>query len=196
MIPDGEYQAVPIWSLTGDPEQMSCVLGIIPDVNSSFSSVSAMCQNVSDALVAAQVCNAASMASGWTFLGVRGYQRVGSAIIVGEFATSIAGTGTWENPPNNCSVLWRKVSATPGRAGRGRMYLPPFSVDEIGTAKTGVLSTGFVAGQVIRADALLVELAARETVLTIQHADGSPSTPVTRLVPQNQLATQRRRMRR
>lgn len=196
MIPDGEYQAAPTWTLAGDAEEMTCVLGIRPTPGNTFSSVSYMCELVNQALLAAQVCTAATMATGWTYLGVTGYQRVGTDIIAGAFPQAIAGTGAWGTPPNNCTVLWKKLSSDPGRSGRGRMYLPPFGVDETTVSASGVLGTTFLSGQVTKANAVLTEFASRELLMTIQHADGSPSTPVLQLAPQSQMATQRRRMRR
>lgn len=115
---------------------------------------------------------------------------------------AIIGTSTAEKLPQNCAYLIQKQTLRPGRAGKGRCFLPNVApegqVDNVGV----ISPTSLVSGQEA-CDLWLDTLASEvpvETPMFLLHNQGIPSgtTPdsVFRLQLDTRIATQRRRLRR
>lgn len=117
--------------------------------------------------------------------------------------TAMVGSSTAEKLPQNCAYLVQKVTTRPGRAGKGRCFLPGIapeqSVDDV-----GVLTSGAILSAQDACDLWLVTLAnatgAVKTPMVLLHNAGIPGgstpTPVTALRIDSRIATQRRRLRR
>jgi hypothetical protein len=118
-----------------------------------------------------------------------------SAPISGEGTSRAFGGSVIESCPPNCAVLVQKRTATGGRRGRGR-YFWPWAASETSVSEGGVWATAsrnnFQTGQ----EGFLAELTTNNVPMMLFHADGGAPSPVTSLVTQTLLATQRRRMRR
>lgn len=111
-----------------------------------------------------------------------------------EFAAAAIGGIGGAGSPSNAAYLVRKNTSLGGRQGRGRMYLP--GVAESTTGSDGAIDPGtrdIIQDEVTTFGNLLV-LASIPMVLL--HTDATAPTPVTTLVLQGRIATQRRRLRR
>lgn len=118
-------------------------------------------------------------------------------------SVAIVGTSTAEKLPQNCAYLVQKITTRPGRAGKGRCFLPGIapetSVDDV-----GVLTSGAITSAQASCDEWLEGLdggySAVSTPMVLLHNAGIPGgstpTPVTALRIDSRIATQRRRLRR
>lgn len=125
-----------------------------------------------------------------------------------KFGPSATGpTGVWPGAvngsiggtvsPPNTTFLMRKTTAFGGRAGRGRLYLPGVAENDVGN-EGAVLPARLTALNVAGED-LLGQLEVGNLQAVLLHGVGSPitaPTPLTGLVGDSRVATQRRRLRR
>lgn len=196
VVPTGEF-GVSLWFHNGMiAKDQSVTFGAL---NSVDDDPFAVCTNIYDALVTnpgvnPSFCEATSMASGWSFLGVDAFFQDASGPIGASFRSTVAGTGSDNDVPVNCAVLMTKSTATGGRHGRGRSYWPPFFA-AMTTDSDG--SLGGVTGAFLDAvfAQVLTELTFPGVQLVLHHADGSAGTLITSVSFSESLATQRRRMR-
>lgn len=117
---------------------------------------------------------------------------------------SAKGTAAGEKLPQNCALLVRKQTSRAGRTGRGRMYLPGV-LNEGQVSQTGFLSPSEAALCEERVEIFLENLRdgsggqVTPTPMVLLHNAGVPGgttpTEVTSLVIDQQIATQRRRLR-
>jgi hypothetical protein len=195
VVPVGEVQVVLRWLAAGDPEEMVSTFGI--SGRGPYSSAQDVAVSVA-AITATELCPATLMASGYTFVGVTAYvQQDAFGAEVGESLVNIAGSGGWSALPNNCAVLVRKRTASAGRQGRGRLFLPPYRIGEDDVDLAGVIDGGAIGSLQSEIDdwVLALETAFTGDDLVLFHQDGDP-TPITSWGVDNKLATVRRRMRR
>lgn len=121
----------------------------------------------------------------------------GSDPLVGTFTDAIPGGVAQDSVPSNCAVLVHKRTARGGRRGRGRMYLPwaapDNQVDDVGNLTVGHQSDVSDSLEVFRTALGLVGHS-----LVLLHSTGlsvtGPPDPVTALVVDAKIATQRRRL--
>lgn len=112
------------------------------------------------------------------------------------------GTGSSAKLPQNCALLVRKATARGGRSGKGRMYIPNV-LPETAVDNVGVIDSATVTAFQDVADELLTQLTGDpgpSLPMVLLHnnsltVDPTP-TPVTALVVDSLIATQRRRLRR
>lgn len=104
--------------------------------------------------------------------------------------------------PQNSAILVRKRTDAAGRRGRGRLYIPEVSESDVDNV--GNLSSTYRSAWQTRATALLANLSdsAFDGVLpmvVLHRSEGAgvepAPTPVTALVVETRIATQRRRLR-
>jgi len=121
---------------------------------------------------------------------------VGTIRIDGSIA-AVAGTLAGASVVQNTAHLVRKFTAEGGRRGRGRMYVP--TPTETNVNAIGVLLAAYITSRQAELVAMQTALAAHADVdgLALLH-DSAPftPTPITSLVLQQVVATQRRRLRR
>jgi len=105
--------------------------------------------------------------------------------------------GSINSLPNNCALLVRKVTGFSARKMRGRMYQPPFNFDESGVDRNGLLAGATLTTMTSRYHTLFTTLTGGPTILSLRvlHSDATSPTVITDLVPQQQIGTQRNRMR-
>jgi hypothetical protein len=109
-----------------------------------------------------------------------------------EFAELIGGGGPNACSPPNVCWLVKKVTASGGRANRGRMYLP--GVYESAVDNTGQLTGSEPADMQAQIDEWFAALAAIDVTPVILHSGSSDPTPVITVTVEAVVATQRRRL--
>jgi len=181
------------FQLTGDPEPMFTALGV------SLTLGAVPSQTTTDALLTIMRDTFDSWNSPSYTVGP-GHMLWGAAVGTIRFdgtITPAAGTLTGEPVPQNTAHLVKKITASGGRRGRGRMYVP--TPTETNVAPNGVLLTAYVTARQAELVSMKAALAAHADVgdLALFH-DSAPftPTPITLLSLQSLVATQRRRLRR
>jgi hypothetical protein len=120
----------------------------------------------------------------------------------GTGGTVVQGTNAGiATPPQNCALLVQKRTERGGRAGRGRMFWPLFQISETSVSPAGVVGSVEVTGWQDAMDDLLVNLNAVSQPMHLLHSAPPvgpplPPDPVTALIVQTTIATQRNRLRR
>lgn len=121
--------------------------------------------------------------------------------VIGVAVGTVAGTDARAVVPQNTAYLVHKRSAVAGRAGRGRLYLP--GVAEAAVNAVGQVDPGQVSGYQALLTTWLAAIAsalASDGMVVLHDSDGAYSAaspyPVTSLVMDNRVATQRQRLRR
>lgn len=188
-IPPDYMQSTQRWHLAGRPDPFTVVLGhhvTIPD------EVNELALQVRTAWLG-HLSPASGMAVGYTLGNCTVLYNDGlGALQIGEAPGSTAGTRAGSNaPPSNCSLLMSKRSGLAGRENRGRMFMPPFLLEESSVNQAGEFTVGNLQDS---ANDFLVQLALG-IPMVILHTGVETPTPVTTLVVRGRLATQRRRMR-
>lgn len=106
--------------------------------------------------------------------------------------------GDFAAPPPNVAALLRKRTDRPGRGGRGRMYLP-WCFDESAVNALGRLDGAVIAALDDAGETWLASGAAGLQEVVLLHNIGTPGgttpTVINAIVPDTQIATQRRRNR-
>lgn len=111
-----------------------------------------------------------------------------------ELGVAIPGTQAAETVTPNTAALFKKVTDFGGRQGRGRFYLPGYP--ETGVSGAGVIAGAGVTANQTAATALLTQLSLEGIPMVLLHGAAlNTPDPVTSLVAQAQVATQRRRNR-
>lgn len=196
VVPVGFGEATFIYSLSGDPERMTTSLGF----RSTGGTTEADLATAGADLVLAWGDNwhptAADLNDQWTWVGA--FLRI-NASDTGEkeVETNVNLVGTnvdATTDPQNIAILIKKLSGFSGRKNRGRMFVPPFSLGQNATSPTGMLDPAFVAGTQVVADALVAPDTCQTVILHTSALDDP--VDIATLVVENQIATQRRRLRR
>lgn len=117
----------------------------------------------------------------------------GEPFLVGETATAITGSLSGTALPPNCAYLLKKVTGLSGRPYQGRMYIP--GVPEASVNEGGFLESADLASLQINATQFLGALATAGYPMVLLHTAVLPPTPVTSLIVDTRIGTQRRRMR-
>lgn len=193
LIPLGFSLAKYEVSLSGDSEVMIFTLGHevgVPGIGAANSLFDALTDTVP----------AANWGTNFTLLGVElvaGTQTQGKGPYLSFHSdlAAVAGTSAAKRSPNNTAALVRKDTSTPGRRGRGRMFLPGWIPDAniaengnidsaVRTTRQGLLNTWHAR---LLTDGL-------DPVLFHDTAPEAPSA-VNSFTLAPKMATQRRRMR-
>lgn len=107
--------------------------------------------------------------------------------------------GVLADDPSPCAVSWlvKKVTLLGGRAGRGRMFIP--GIGEAASLDGGVILAAAKNAMQTECDDFLTAVNGADLTPVLLHGAGSPiatPTPITSLVVDATVATQRRRQRR
>lgn len=188
VIPPGFAQIVYRWTLAGDPEEMISTVGADTSAEGGATAI-----NWREAWLSA--FPAISYSSNWFFLGVRAYiGQDGGPPVIQDAPANLQGTGEQNTTPQNCSLLVRKSTALGGRAGRGRMFLPPFNLDEGNVDAKGMLDLDYLNDMQTLFNAVFLPVA--PVILHDSATPGAPApTPITGWTVDPRIATQRRRLR-
>lgn len=188
IIPEGFGQITHIFTGAGLPTGGAVVYGIEPVV-------------VGNPTAIAEAAETAFTDAFGTFL-TTGVTLTNTLCKIGPNATGAVGesggTFVFSGTPPAASAavcyLIQKRTALGGRANRGRMYLP--SVAEANVGSDGTLTAGAVSTLQTAADAFLTDLDTASIPMVVLHTGVGAPTPVTELVVQTVVATQRNRQRR
>lgn len=113
-----------------------------------------------------------------------------------EVSAGLGGGVSGECSAPNTTFLIRKITASGGRAGRGRMFLP--GVAESAVTLGGNVVSPFASDNTSAWNAFRIDMNLADLPIVLLHGDGSPiSTPteVTSFLCDSKVATQRRRLR-
>lgn len=187
-IPEGFSRVAYRFSLSGDPEVMITTMGYETAVVGQ-AVAEAFATTFQDAFPPAEY------SASYTFLGVRMEAGAdGGPPVIYEAVRTAVGTAASAPLTQNVAILVRKTSLLGGRRGRGRMFLPPMFLPEGEVSANGMINVGPLAAvQNSVTQAFFTDL---DPVLL---HDNVPSilapTPITNVIVQAQVATQRRRLR-
>lgn len=115
---------------------------------------------------------------------------------IGTAGTSTLGTATLNAPPPNCAILMQKTTARGGRRGRGRSFLSPCIVDESNVGPSGTIAVtplGVINSNIATMLAAMTG-SSYPPYLLHDFSEVAPD-PITGMVAQARMATQRKRMR-
>lgn len=138
---------------------------------------------------------AATMLTGWTFAGVEVFEQTSLGPVSGLSTTSHSGTASGGNVVVNTALLVNKTTALGGRMNKGRIYVPLCQVSEETLDAGGFIGSSAVANLQGRYTVAFQQSILVDAQLCVHHSDGSAGTPMTGLVVQSKVATQRRRLR-
>lgn len=193
VIPEGFSNGHIRYSLSSDPEEMTTAIGFSSAPGTSGEEEAFLLIN---SLSDAGLIDPAVFMSVYTFLGVRVERQTETGTLVTEVDEPVVGTMAGAPLPNNCAHLIDKVTNAGGRAFRGRMFWPPCFVAETGIDHQGNMAVGS------QNDLTLVFEAWRDAMVTnsipavLFHSNPALTpTLITSLRMQQQIATQRERMR-
>lgn len=201
-VTPGGVQVALRWALEGDNEEMVSTIGL--SGRGPYADAQAVAVAVAG-LALADITAPAMLGVTWTFVGATAYvYQDGGAAEVGESNVNSAGSMGSQSLTSNTAVLVKKRTAQSGRRGQGRMYIPGGIIAEGDVGNNGSMSAGAVAALQTRFTDFLDDLNAAfdPDEVVLWHSLGGPSgvevlpgTPVTALVVDTVVATQRRRMR-
>lgn len=216
IIPPGHAQCAIHWQLTGDLEPILNVHGI--EVVAGTTDPNAIAQQVYNAWHTAFTVADYDASYNLQKCVVQLGQDAADPLI-GEYVGNFQGSRAGTCPSQNVSILVTKVTALGGRRHRGRMFLPAGLVLASEVGETGLLDatrrntlqamctqlrTSLIGGTGIESPELLHATATKwvlnendqpRRVIDPSAPAPPPPTPITAFSVQNQVATQRRRMR-
>lgn len=193
IIPLDGTLAVFRFSLVGDLQPMVITLGLAETAGYDGTLV---VQALYQAAVAVgRPFNPAAVMTPYAIEGVTCYHQTPAGFVVHEHNEHLQGTSPGNPVPSNCALLVKKVTAFGGRKNRGRMYVPPMNFTDTNVDNHGVMNDqpGLQANWNAFYVAITTDPEIPEPV--VYHSDGSPGTPITSFVVDDQIATQRTRMR-
>lgn len=197
IIPVDYCQANVVISLNSDDEPMICTFGVHAVDETNINS------DLADDLMTEFGAAFAGLVAEGYFLEqvvLYGFNGLGPSEVHISTLARIPFTREVSPLPNNCAYLIRKRTDAAGRRGRGRFYLP--GVAEANVSPTGVLDGVLLPEANTAAAAFLTGVQALTSVqdmVVLHRSEGlgtEPApTPVTSLVADTRIATQRRRLR-
>lgn len=194
-IPVGYSQVVYVFRGPGAIKNSTMTLGVHFGTSADVPDIAANAYDAVTAGTGDNLCEAASMLTGWQFLGTDVTYMDESGPLIASHRATITGTKAGSPLPTNCSFLVSKSSATGGRAGRGRWFVPPFMLGESGIDGNGVIDSGAAAVLQGYLNVFMTQAAATALDPVILHSGAGLPAPITAMTLQPLLATQRRRMR-
>lgn len=183
------------WLLDGDSEEMVSTIGL-----DNIATITEQ-EQVDAAVDEWQTAFPSSvMGSEWTMVGGSyTFLDAGGLPITVDRITQQGGALGITTPSNQVAVLARKLTASGGRRNRGRMFLPPAYLDRQQTGPTGLIGTAYLDTYQDGLDAWRAAPMGSVTIgglISLLHSAAPiASTPITNLLVETKVATQRRRLR-
>lgn len=209
-IPNGFGEIIYRYGFVNDPEDKTVSLGFRSELGGTVG-------NLDDAGAAALAAwvdtfhstGAPTLAVPWEFRGVVIRYKVADVEYLLEGGTPIVGSATTSVVTTNTGILVKKRTGLSGRGNRGRLYPPPYNLDEADVEPTGEIDSTIVGDYQAQFDALLLELTSNDVQPVILHAmvlddpgpppvyvpPTDPPVDITAFLVTPKAATQRRRMR-
>lgn len=189
-IPTGFAQVNLQWTGTGTPTGAEVVFGVNQDFGMGPADV---CTAVEAAIEASDIDEVWSANATLSNIHVKlGPNTTGPAADLGVSFVGLNGGNTGYA---GASLLVHKITATGGRKGRGRMFIPAIPEGDI--AIGGNIEVAPLATAVTQFDAFLAALTTELVPMVLLHNDpGDAPDDVTALLVDSKAATQRNRQRR
>lgn len=132
----------------------------------------------------------------WTFVGCSTTTMTATGPLVADWFLPIVGSATADGLLCNSALLVRKNTAAGGRKNRGRMFVPPFDLQEEVVNTAGFVSATEIPQYQLQYNDFFAEMVTLglEPTLFHSHPDDAP-TPLTGFTVTALVGTQRRRMR-
>jgi hypothetical protein len=179
--------------LIGDVEPMVTTIGYGVEVGTSPESAALTLGTIATGAQGPFPPNV--MSNQYSFEGTDVVQNVGGAYFTSEDIYHSQGSANSGPLPQNCAFLIHKLTNTPGRKGRGRMFLPPFYADETTVTPTGFLTNPDGFSSLWNNFRTAIVDHADFTGFFVLHADGSTPSAIHTFRCDDRVATQRRRLR-
>lgn len=195
LIPVGYTQVVYVFRGPGATKNSTMTLGAHYGTGSDVEDIAGAAYDLVTAGVGDNLCEAASMLVGWQFLGTDVTYMDESGPLIASYRSTVTGTKDGSPLPVNCSFLVSKSSATGGRKGRGRWFVPPFMLGESGVDGQGQISSGIIPTLQGYLDQVMSQNTAIGFGACILHSVAGTPAEITAMTLQPQIATQRRRLR-
>lgn len=201
VIPQGYAKILHSLTLAGDAERMAVTYGVSVDPGVTVADVGDLAAECAQAfidnaldLISNQYSVTETVAT--VQLGVVGVDDP----VIGTSAASGTGAQVGDPVPQNTAFLVHKRTATGGRGGRGRMYLP--GVPEAQVNHVGALTGAAVTAGNLNLEQFRLDVNFAPTVTSMVLLHNSPGAyaaalphPITALTLDTIVSTQRRRLR-
>ena len=120
--------------------------------------------------------------------------NLGAGVQSWVYPTSpVAGSQTGTRMVPQVSYLVKKLTAAPGRSGRGRMYLPGCTSDSVDT--NGAVDPSFVSDRNADLVSMLLDMSSSDYSAMLLHSGAGTPNDIVNMSCEVTVATQRRRMR-
>lgn len=191
VIPPGFAEVVNVFDIAGPAGPALVVFGVDPATETDPTVIASDIGPMWDTTVGPLK----AMHSSVTLTEVRvTLGQDGGPPTVGAATFSLQGDVAGNGMTPQVTYLIKKVTGFGGRAFRGRMYWP--GVQEEAISDSGSISATLDAALLAAADEFLDTLDTGGYPMVLLHTDGLIApTPVTALIPDGRVATQRRRVR-
>lgn len=209
-VPNGFGEIVIRYGFTDDPEDKTISLGF----RSTLGAAQADLETAGLAVWAEYIATFHStgeptMAVPWELRGFVMRTRAADVDYLAEGGTPVVGDATTNVVVTNSAVLVKKRTGLAGRGNRGRVFAPPFGLDEDNVTPGGIITAGIVDDYQDQWDAFLAGVQAADAELVVLHAmvlddpgpppvyvpPTDPPVDITNFIVQSKVATQRRRLR-
>jgi hypothetical protein len=202
-IPEGHALIRYEWSLIASGTPMVSSIGVQHEPDADPSLVT---EHAVNAFLNGFPLNL-TLGSGYRFVGATGYFGPTPDPVVYFHPVGLNGGGTFAPAAPHTCMLIKKRTLTPGRKGRGRMFLPAGYVSEGEVNEAGVFSSPGQGAATTRVNEFFSGLQGQETdtealmgaVLFHQTSgtgQGDYPSAITQLIADPMVATQRERLRR
>lgn len=141
-------------------------------------------------------CAPSTVADSTRFNGTKVYIQKEVGLVLGEHTANIDCTRSTQPPAPQVALICKKRTALVGRRYRGRMYLPASYLVGTQVGPSGVIDTTALAAIQTRMTNWLADMASSLQPVVLFHTTAPfTATPVTSLVLETVIGTQRRRVR-
>lgn len=206
-IPDGYAQGFIRWRAADDPEEMVCTIGLKQTAIDDTAQL--MADDLDDVCqLAGSLADPAKINDEYSYVGTKVILHTAGGLDVGQVDDVVAGTAVGDGLVNNAAILVKKITASAGRWGRGRMFLPPCYTNNDVVTANGMISSVAVGQIQDILDVFLAGFAAVDEIdgpYLLHYPRTDPPSPspdptpdptlITALTVQPKLATIRRRLR-
>ncbi len=191
-IPPGFAEMALQWDLPADPEPMMCFVGL--DLAAGTGASQAVADTILETAHLALdniTSDDYTLGPGWVTFG-----QDGGDIRIDGSAAPIVGTVVGTAYPPQITILAKKLTASGGRRGRGRCYMPGVNsgvANNAGKITPAQITTFTSAWELMRTN--VTALGDVDGLVLLHESAPFTPTPITEFVVDDRLATQRRRLR-
>lgn len=192
-IPDGFSNGHIRFSLAGDTDEMTTAIGFSSAPGTTPEEEAVI---FADSFADTTLASAGAICALYTYKGVRVERMTTTGSVVTEIDVTVVGTGSGTCLPSNCALLVDKVTASGGRAYRGRMFFPPIYASEDLVDHNGFINPTTAAVLQTTMTSFRTAMVTNGIPPVLFHSNVALTpTLITSLRMQSQIATQRERMR-